>query len=138
MLTEGFLNDLQVYVEGFGRKNIYFYDIETYPHDSFIVLKDIHKNTVAYFHNSTGFDGLMEYVKDSVLCGYNNHYYDDYVISAMLSHIPEQGNANIKRVNDQIILGNGAEILMNSHIVSIDCYQQIDVSRPSLKKIEAN
>ena len=138
MLTEGFLKDVREYVEGFGRKEMYFYDIEVYPHDSFIVLKDIHKNTVAYFHHSTGFDGLMEYVKDGILCGYNNYYYDDYVISAMLSHIPEQGNTNIKRVNDQIILGGGAEILINSHIVSNDCYQQIDVSRPSLKKIEAN
>ena len=73
-----------------------------------------------------------------MLCGYNNAHYDDYIISAMLSHIPEQGNTNIKRVNDQIILGDGAEILMNSNIISIDCYQQIDISRPSLKKIEAN
>src|SRR5699024_10185045 len=119
MLAEGFLKDVQEYVEGFRRKEIYFYDIEVYPHDSLIVLKDIHKNTVAYFHNSTGFDGLMEYVQNGISCGHNNYYYDDYVISAMLSYIPEQGNGNIKRVNHQIILGDGAEILMNSNIISI-------------------
>src|SRR5699024_2616025 len=78
-IKKQFLDDIQDYVERFGRKNIYFYDIEVYPHDSFIVIKDIHKNNVAYFHNSTGFDGLMEYVKEGVLCGYNNGYYDDYV-----------------------------------------------------------
>ena len=83
MLTEGFLKDVQEYVEGFGRKEIYFYDIEVYPHDSFIVLKDMNKDTVAYFHNSTGFDGLIEYVQNGILCGYNNYYYDDYVYSML-------------------------------------------------------
>ena len=138
MIKDSFRQELTQYVSKFGKKDILFYDIECYKHDSFVVFLNIHKEEVAFFSNKTGFDGIPELMEDYLLCGYNNYYYDDYVLSAMVNQVSGDSNLRIKKVNDEIILNGETDVALNSHLKSVDCFQQVNTSRPSLKKVEAN
>jgi putative sterol carrier protein len=122
-------------------KDLLFYDIEVYKYNSFAVFKDINKNTVGFFSNKDGFDGLQEFIQGKVLVGYNNKHYDNKVLYKMAQPYPDGINEikqrHIKQLNDRIIAGEGH----NERTVpnkSYDCFQQIDVGFPSLKKIEGN
>lgn len=112
--------------------NLLFYDVEVYKHDAFVVFKNIEGDRVAFYHND--FTGIDQTIKDKVLVGYNNLFYDSHILDAMKNQwTPEQ----IKRRNDEII--GGMKLNPNKYSFdSLDCFQQIDVSRPSLKKIEGN
>ncbi|MBS4750989.1 hypothetical protein KG091_07845 [Carnobacteriaceae bacterium zg-ZUI78] len=112
--------------------NLLFYDIEVFKEDALIVLKDRDKQTKAIFHND--FEGLINWVKGYTLVGYNNYFYDDYILTYMLDG---KSIRHIKELNDDIISGKRGHKI-HSDIKSLDCFQQIDVSMPSLKKIEAN
>lgn len=109
-----------------------FYDIEVFKEDALVVFKDIDKKTVAVYHND--FEGVLELIRDRVLVGYNNYFYDDHILTGMIrGWSPYQ----LKELNDRII---GGEKQKSAHpaIRSLDCFQQIDVAKPSLKKIEGN
>nr|WP_278842533.1 DNA polymerase domain-containing protein [Melissococcus plutonius] len=109
-----------------------FYDIEVFKEDSLVVFKNFKKETVKIFHNN--FDGILELITDKILVGYNNYGYDDVILTAMIEHwTPYQ----IKQLNDRIIGGERVKKVHPS-IQSLDCFQQIDVAKPSLKKIEGN
>lgn len=113
-------------------EDLVFVDIEVFKFDSFIVLKNHKKERIGFFHNT--FVGLLDYIKGKSTITYNGYHYDDHILTAMINQwTPHQ----IKELNDRIING---EKIKNIHkdIVSLDCFQEIDVSRPSLKKIEAN
>lgn len=110
-----------------------FYDIEVFQEDSLVVFKDIEKVTKAIFVNQ--FDGLYDLIKGKTLVGYNNYFYDDYILTYMLEG---KSQAQIKDLNDRVIAGERNVISVHREIKSLDCFQQIDVSRPSLKKIEGN
>lgn len=113
-------------------KEIIFYDIEVFYENAFVVFKDINKNLLRVFHNN--FVGLDEFIKGKTLIGYNNYFYDDHILHAMLNlNTPRQ----IKSLNDRIIGGERLRI-KNYKFDSLDCFQQIDVGMPSLKKIEGN
>ena len=113
-------------------EKLLFYDLEVFAHDNFAVFMNEDKETVRIFHNE--YEGARELIKDKKLVGYNNHFYDDRILPFMIAgNTPEQ----IKRLNDQVIEGQKvgeSTKLQNTY----DCFQQIDVSRPSLKKIEGN
>lgn len=109
-----------------------FFDIEVFYRDAFVVFKDINKNTVKVFHND--FVGLKELIEGKILVGYNNFFYDDHILHSMLDlKTPKQ----IKHLNDRIISGEKLRI-KNYKFESLDCFQQVDVSKPSLKRIEGN
>lgn len=113
-------------------KPLLFYDIEVFKEDSLVVFKDENKQVVQIFHNN--FEGVLELVKSHKLVGYNNYFYDDKVLTGMINgYTPYQ----IKQLNDKLI---NQEKVNNIHhsIDSLDCFQQIDVARPGLKKIEGN
>lgn len=113
-------------------KQLVFYDIEVFYRNAFVVFKDIDKNLLRVFHND--FTGLSDFIKDKVLIGYNNYWYDDHILHAMLDlKTPEQ----IKALNDRIIGGEKLKI-RNYKFESLDCFQQIDVGMPGLKKVEGN
>ncbi|MEX5937676.1 hypothetical protein [Mammaliicoccus sciuri] len=114
-------------------EDLLFYDIEVFKHNSFVVFKDINKKEVGLFHND--FNGISELIKNKVLVGYNNHFYDDKILGNMLNgYTPER----IKEINDEIIAGN-RQYYRNKEIKrTLDCFQQIDVSKPSLKRVEGN
>lgn len=114
-------------------EKLLFYDLEVYEQDALAVFMDINKKVVAMYHNDFG--GVRDLIKERVLCGYNNHYYDDKIITAMMNG---WSNRQLKKLNDDIIGGRDKVISVSPDIESIDCFQQISVSRPGLKKIEAN
>jgi hypothetical protein len=118
--------------------NLLFYDIEVFKHTSLVVFKDIDKKTVKIFHNRNGdasaWVGLDEFIKGKILVGYNNYHYDDLILTYMIQRKPQH---LIKQLNDKIIGGEGVNYVKPT-FESLDCYQQIDVSRPSLKRIEGN
>jgi len=113
-------------------ENYLFYDIEVFKEDSLVVFKNIKKEVVEVFHNS--FEGVLDLIREKTLVGYNNYWYDDFILTAMIN---QQSPYQIKQLNDRIING---EKLKHVHkdIKSLDCFQQIDVAKPSLKKIEGN
>ena len=113
-------------------KQLVFYDIEVFYRNAFVVFKDINKNVLQVFHND--FTGLAEFIQDKILVGYNNHWYDDHILHAMLDL---KTPAQIKALNDRIIGGEKLRI-KNYKFESLDCFQQIDVGMPGLKKIEGN
>ncbi|WDF81849.1 hypothetical protein PQ472_07905 [Lacticaseibacillus pabuli] len=128
-------------------KPILVYDIEVFAHDNIAVFKDLDGKTVGKFHSngierlpdgsfSNGYAEAVDLIKGKQLVGYNNHFYDDRILPKMLEGWnPEQ----IKALNDTIINSRdttvGRETMLQG---TYDCFQQIDVSRPGLKKIEAN
>lgn len=112
-------------------ENLLFYDVEVFKHNAFVVFKNINKEVIAIYHNE--FEGISETIKDKILVGFNNLFYDSHILDAMRKQwTPEQ----IKRLNDEII--SGVKLKNKYDFVSLDCFQQIDVSKPSLKKIEGN
>jgi hypothetical protein len=114
-------------------KEYLFYDIEVFSHDAFIVFKDINKKLVKVFHNN--FVQLADFIKDKVLVGFNNYWYDDKILIYMMDLKTVH---HIKQLNDRIIAGEDVRFLGKKKIESLDVFQQIDVSKPSLKKIEGN
>jgi hypothetical protein len=109
-----------------------FYDIEVFKYDSLVVFKNINKETVKIFHND--FRGIAELIRGKTLVGYNNYYYDDKILTLMIEHAPQ---AAIKKANDDLIAGKQIWTT-KGRFNSIDTFQQIDVSNPSLKKIQGN
>lgn len=109
-----------------------FYDIEVFTNDSMVVFLDINKEVQAIYHND--FDGLADFVTGKTLIGYNNNFYDNHILKYMIDQKPQK---QIKRLNDRIISGERVKTY-NLPFDSLDCFQQIDVSMPSLKKIEGN
>jgi hypothetical protein len=114
-------------------KQLLFFDIEIFAHDALVIFKDIDKRVVKAWHNQ--FEGLLAFVKERIIVGYNNYYYDDKILTRMMEcWSPEQ----LKKLNDEIIKHKIEGHKIDERIVSLDCFQQIDVSQPSLKKIEGN
>lgn len=113
--------------------DLLFYDIEIFAHDSLIVFKDIDKKLVRAQWNT--FTGLGDFIQGKTLIGYNNYFYDDFILSKMIEgESPEL----LKKLNDKIIRGDRHTNYLHPDIQSLDCFQQIDVSMPGLKKIEGN
>lgn len=110
-----------------------FYDIEVFEYDSFIVFKDINKKLVRIFHNN--YVKLLDFIKGKTLVGFNNFHYDDKVLTYMLELKPQY---LIKQLNDKIISGDKVTYINKPPFKSLDVFQQIDPSMPSLKKIEGN
>src|SRR3982751_2857023 len=109
-----------------------FFDIEVFKYNALVVFKDENKKLLRVFHNN--FKGLADFIKGKVLVGYNNYHYDDFILHAM---IDQKSNKQIKEMNDRIISGEKLRLKYRK-FESLDCFQQIDVSNPSLKKIEGN
>lgn len=124
-------------------REILFYDVEVFRFDSLVVFKNIDNQIVNYFwsHELTeegnGFEKVREVVDGKILCGYNNHHYDDKILTKMMQGVPQKG---IKAANDKIINGSddGIKVDLQGAVQSIDCMQQIDLSMPGLKLIEGN
>ncbi|MBT2728373.1 hypothetical protein J7E63_15700 [Bacillus sp. ISL-75] len=113
--------------------DLLFYDIEVFSHNTLVVFKDINKKLIKVFHNN--FTKLAEFIEGKTLVGFNNYYYDDKILTYMLELKPQY---LIKQLNDRIISGEKVRYINKPPFRSLDVFQQIDVSKPSLKKIEGN
>lgn len=109
-----------------------FYDIEIFKNDALVIFKDINKKIVKYYHND--FTGINEFIKGKTLVGFNNYHYDDIILTGMCDNYT---NYQLKRLNDDIITGTCFK-KANLNCITLDCYQEISVMRPSLKYIEGN
>ena len=127
-------------------KELLFYDLEVMKFDSLAVFKNIDNEIVGAFWNNrerrtqedpSGFEGIPPLIKGKRLVGYNNHHYDDCILSLMLNQATSMQDI-IKANNDRIIAGDGFSGRIFPLIDSLDTMQQIDISRPSLKQIEGN
>lgn len=117
-----------------------FYDIECFKYDSLVVFKTIDGKThKSYWYSKNpeemGERIYQECVKDHILVGYNNYYYDDVMLTVMMRKLPQR---TLKKHNDNLIEGKGTAYEASDNIISLDVMQQIDVSKPSLKQIEGN
>ena len=112
--------------------NYLFYDIEIFLYNAIVVFKDHEKRLLRIFHND--FTELASFIEGKTLVGFNNYYYDDKLLGHMLQlRSPQQ----LKILSDRLIKGESIFTYKDT-FESLDTYQQIDVSRPSLKKIEGN
>lgn len=121
-----------------------FYDIEVFEYDSLVVFKDINNNVVGKFWSTrgravreeeSGFEPVRGLIKGNVLVGYNNHHYDDYILTAMMDEVRSM---HIYAHNNSIIKSSGVSYPIDPDIESLDTMQQISVTFPSLKLIEGN
>ena len=135
-------------------KDYLVYDVEVFAKNSMVVFKDLEGKTVKVFSSCLdgqgeyidkgivdihGYKNLEEYIKDKILIGYNNYHYDDYILYAMILVGRGQFEHNVIKAWNDSIIGNGS--LVNMRKIdnrTIDCFQQVDISKPSLKKIEGN
>jgi hypothetical protein len=109
-----------------------FYDIEVFKYDALVIFKDINKNTLRIFHND--FKEVAPFIRGKTLVGFNNYYYDDKILTLMIEQAPQSA---IKQANDDLIAGQQIWTT-RGRFNSLDVFQQLDVSNPSLKKIEGN
>lgn len=134
--------------------NTLIYDVEVFKYNSMVVFKNLEGETVRVFSSSLdglgeyidkgiikgqGYEDLAEFIKDKTLIGYNNYNYDDYILYAM-TQVKDGGfdHSVLKEWNDNII-GDGTKVNMKKiDNRTLDVYQQIDISRPGLKKVEGN
>jgi len=134
--------------------NTLIYDVEVFKYNSMVVFKDLEGKTVRVFSSSLdglgeyidngiikgqGYENLEEFLKGKILIGYNNYHYDDYILYAM-TQVKDGGfdHSVLKEWNDNII-GDGTKVNMKKiDNRTLDVYQQIDISRPGLKKVEGN
>ena len=126
--------------------DLLFYDIEVFIKDALVVFMDINENEVAHFWNErnrectddpSGFEGIPDVISGKTLVGYNNYNYDDHILTAMMNQVRSMPDI-LKAINNTIIESGRYANKISPLIHSLDTMQQIDVSHPSLKQIEAN
>ena len=134
--------------------NTLVYDVEVFKYNSMVVFKNLEGETVRVFSSSLdglgeyidkgiikgqGYEDLAEFIKDKTLIGYNNYNYDDYILYAM-TQVKEGGfdHSVLKEWNDNIITDGTKVNMKKIDNRTLDVYQQIDISRPGLKKVEGN
>lgn len=134
--------------------NTLIYDVEVFKYNSMVVFKNLEGETVRVFSSSLdglgeyidkgiikgqGYEDLAEFIKDKTLIGYNNYSYDDYILYAM-TQVKEGAfdHSVLKEWNDSIIHKGSTVNMAKVTNKTIDVYQQIDISRPGLKKVEGN
>lgn len=128
-------------------ERLLFFDIECMRYDTLIVFLDSSKREVAHFWSTgydrqdagNGFARIKDVIKGKTLIGYNNYNYDDKMLLQMINGICQKW---LKSCNDQIISGKETYHIQpdfsDLDCYTLDCMQQIDLSHPSLKKIEGN
>lgn len=123
-------------------KQILVYDLEVFKEDNLAVFVNYDNEIVGLYHNNfleNLADGHTETAKELIagkqLVGYNNHYYDDRILPKMIAGWTPKA---IKALNDTIIGGDMNTGRSSKLEGTYDCFQQISVAKPSLKKIEAN
>ena len=82
-----------------------FFDIEVFQHNSMVVFKNYGGETGKVFSSSlnglgeyidkgiitnVGYEGLEDYIRDKTIVGYNNYFYDDYILYAMSKKLPQK------------------------------------------------
>jgi hypothetical protein len=85
------------------RKIIYIYDFEVFKYDWLVVFKSTKTSEYTIIHNDNFKLKNFMYQKDLILAGFNNKWYDDWILQTIVSG---GDNNTIKAHNDWIIGGN--------------------------------
>lgn len=110
-----------------------FYDLESFKYDYTVIFMDYDGEEIAYYHNNN--EGMADLIAGKILVGYNNHFYDDPILTKILhGWTPEQ----INELSQKLVHGQAPRVNTTSLGKTYDTFQQIDVGKPGLKKIEAN
>ena len=130
--------------------DILYYDIEVFEFNNMVVFKNYEGETVKVFTNDLaglgsiydrgivelGYQNVREFTQNKTLIGYNNYFYDDFILEAMSRGLKDK---HIKEWNDSIIHKKSkAGMVKFTGCKTLDTFQQIDVSKPSLKRVEGN
>lgn len=105
-----------------------FYDFEVFHYDWLVVFKENGNYKVIV----NDVEGLENYIKDnerSILVGFNNYGYDDFILSALLQ------NKDSYELSKQIIKGNRPKLRLN--LITLDAMQELPLGC-GLKSSEAN
>lgn len=113
-------------------EKLLFLDVEVFKFNAFVVFKNLSGETIKIYSNN--FEGLAEFIEGKILVGYNIDHYDIHIIEAMRKCWTVE---QIKERNDDIIVRR-MKFKNTYGIETLDCFQQIALSFPSLKKIEGN
>lgn len=123
--------DLFNYVQAKTGKKTVFYDIEVVEKWWLVCFEEFNGGKVNI--TSENPDMLKEYIKTvGFLIGFNNHHYDDHILSAMLN---DKTCAEIKKISDKIINENQKYYTKLNGMISLDAKQGLDLG---LKKFAAN
>lgn len=116
-----------------------FYDIESFPQTYLAVFVEEDGTAHRFVHQQSDkgnpFAPAQELIKGKTLVGYNNRYYDDNLLPLMLNGIAP---SVVKEHSEELVHGVDFKPQTPLFNQTLDCFQQIDVSQPGLKKIEAN
>lgn len=118
---------------------LYFFDFETFAHDTLMVAIGYRNKDKHIFHNASA-DDYYEFINryNPILMGYNCKSYDKYILKAcLLGYSPEE----VKDVNDFIIDGNnGWEYGFDGYCTLPPIWDLFDCIKTfkSLKEIEGN
>lgn len=120
--------------------NLYIYDIEVFSDDWIVIFRRPESKQYTVIHNDNYH--LREFLSqpDTIIGGFNNKYYDDWVLTTMLNG---GSNVEVKKHNDFIINGgNGWEFPFiqgkKRAFKSFDLRDDIADPGISLKAIEGN
>ncbi len=120
--------------------NVYIYDIEVFSDDWIVIFRRPESKQYTVIHNDN--NHLREFLSqsDTIIGGFNNKYYDDWVLTTMLNG---GSNVEVKKHNDFIINGgNGWEFPFipgkKRAFKSFDLRDDIADPGISLKAIEGN
>lgn len=120
--------------------NIYIYDIEVFSDDWIVIFRRPESKQYTVIHNDNYH--LREFLSqpDTIIGGFNNKYYDDWILTTMLNG---GSNVEVKKHNDFIINGgNGWEFPFiqgkKRAFKSFDLRDDIADPGISLKAIEGN
>lgn len=80
--------------------NLYVFDCEVFAYDWLFVFKNADTGEYTVVHNDN--ESVMEFMRSKpLLVGYNNKYYDQFILKAVLTDMtPEE----VKRINDLLIV----------------------------------
>lgn len=115
-----------------------FFDCEVFKYDWLFVFEDINETYYCFHNDYEGISKFIEEHKDSILCGYNNKFYDNYILKGILLGKPVN---EIKEINDAIIGGVQGWEIPNLSYVDIPTTTDLMSDVPmglSLKEIEGN
>ena len=110
-------------------KPVAVYDIEIFPNCFHCTVKDTETNDIYKFEISCRKNQLVDLVgffvnADSkyLMCGYNNHYYDDVIINYLIDYCERMKNMHYLRICDSLF--NLSQTIVNSEDGDINKFKR--------------
>jgi len=112
---------------------MYAYDFEVFPHDWLVVFKN-YEETIVVHNDVNKLKQVIVGMKIPTLVGFNNYYYDDLILTKLLS--PDVTKSEIYNLSQKIVKSKD-NLFANLKILTLDVKQELALDL-SLKSIEAH